>query len=190
MTRALAVLTSALLLVAMSAGVASAREVLLRDAVGDMWLQDQQGNVSEAPNSQVGDVRQTLFRHGQKNIVVRQRFVDLRRSGDYAQYVVRIESAKGIYRELRVEASSGSWAGKARVFNRRGDLVECSTTHDIDYAVNVVVMSLPRTCIGTPGTVRATASNYRSDVNHHFLMDNPHNTESSAQVWTRWLRVS
>jgi len=174
----------------MSAGVASAREVLLRDAVGDMWLQDQQGNVSEAPNSQVGDVRQALFRHGQKNIVVRQRFVDLRRSGDYAQYVVRIESAKGIYRELRVEASSGSWAGKARVFNRRGDLVECSTTHDIDYAANLVVMSLPRTCIGTPRTVRATASNYRSDVNHHFLMDNPHNTESSAQVWTRWLRVS
>jgi len=174
----------------MSAGVASAREVRLRDAVGDMWLQDQQGNVSEAPNSQVGDVRHALFRHSRKNIVVRQRFVDLRRSGDYAQYVVRIESAKGIYRELRVEASSGSWAGKARVFNRRGDLVECATSHDIDYVANVVVISLPRTCIGTPGTVRATASNYRSDVNHHFLMDNPHNTESSAQDWTRWFRVS
>ena len=190
MTRALAVLTAALLLVAMSAGVASAREVLLRDAVGDMWLQDQQGNVSEAPNSRGGDVRRALFRHGRKNVVVRQRFVDLRRSGEYAQYVIRIKSAKGIFRELLVEASTGSWAGKSRVFNRRGNRVECSATHNIDYALNVVVMKLPRTCIGTPRTVRVTASNYRSDVNRHFLMDNPHNTESSAQGWTRWLRVS
>ena len=190
MTRALAVLTAALLLVAVSSGAASAREVVLRDAAGDMWRQDRQGNVSEAPTSRAGDVRKALFRHGRKNLVVRQRFVDLRRSGDYAQYVIRIESARGIYRELRVEASSGSWAGKSRVFNRRGDLVECSTTHDIDYAVNAVVMTVSRSCLGTPRTVRATASNYRTDVNHLFLMDNPHNTESSAQDWTRWLRVS
>ena len=189
MARALALFTAALLLIGMSAGAASAREVMLRDAAGDMWRKDQ-GNISEAPNSQVGDVRRALFRHDQRNIVVRQRFVDLRRSGDYAQYVVRIESAAGTYREVRVEASPRSWAGKRRVFNRRGDLVECATTHRIDYATNVVVMTLPRTCIGTPRTVRATASNYRSDVNHHFLMDNPHNTDSSAQVWTRWLRVS
>jgi len=170
--------------------VASAREVLLRDPAGDMWRQDLQGTISEAPTSHVGDVRQAMFRHGQKNILIRQRFVDLSRAGDYAQYVVRIESAAGIYRELRVEASPGSWAGKSRVFNRRGELVECATTHRIDYATNVVVMALPRTCIGTPRMIRATASNYRTDLDHNFLMDNPHNTDSSAQVWTRWLRVS
>lgn len=190
MTRALALLTVALLLVATSAGAASAREVLLRDPAGDMWRRDLQGSISEAPNSHLGDVRRALFRHDQRKIVVRQRFVDLRRTGDYAQYAVRIESAAGTYREVRVEASRRSWAGRSRVFNRRGDRVECATTHDIDYAADVVVMTVPRTCIGTPGKVRATASNYRSDVNHHFLMDNPHNTGSSAQVWTRWLRVS
>lgn len=190
MTRALAVLTAGLLLLAMSAGAASAREVLLRDPAGDMWRRDLYGGTFEAPNSHVGDVRRALFRHDKRNIVVRQRFVDLRRTGDYAQYVVRIESASGTYREVRVEASQRSWAGKSRVFNGAGARVECKVTHDVDYAANVVVMSMARTCIGTPGAIRATASNYRSDANHHFLMDNPHNSNPSVQGWTRWLRVS
>lgn len=190
MARVIAVLTAALLLIAICTSTASARELVLLDPAGDMWRQDLAGNTPEPSTSEVGDVRKALFRHGQKNFVIKQRFVDLRRSGDYAQYMVRVESAVGTYREVHVEASPGSWAGKTRVLNRRGSRVECEATHDIDYDANVVVMTLPRTCIGTPRTVRATASNYRSDVNRNFLMDNPHNTESSAQVWTRWLSAS
>lgn len=190
-TRALAVLTAALLLVGATAGVAGAREVALRDPAGDMWRMDFAGDTEQAPDTRVGDVRRAVFRHGRSNIVIRQNYVDLRRVGEYTLYLARIQSGSKTYREVQVEAGPHSWRGAVKVFNRRGDRVSCDATHRIDYENNTLVMTVPRSCLRTPRMVRATASSSWAHRRRHvFLMDNPHNERSAANTWTGWLRSS
>jgi hypothetical protein len=189
-TRLLVVLATALLLVGVGGGVASAQRADLRDARGDVWRSDFSGHTEPAPQSRTGDVRRALFVHGSARIVIRQRFVDLRRIGDYALFTVRIQTGANLYRELRVEASRHGWRGTAKVFNRRGDRVGCDASHQIDYAKNVVVMSLPRSCLKFPKRIRATAGSYRANRKRAvFLMDNPHNGRATSTAWTRWLRT-
>lgn len=188
-TRALSVLTASLLLVGATAGAASAREVVLRDPAGDMWRMDFAGSTEKAPGSRVGDVRRALFRHGGANIVIRQKFVELRRIGDYALYTARIQSGSKRYREVEVQAGPHSWAGTLRVFDRRGNRVSCDAAHRIDYVHNTMEITVPRKCLRTPRTIRATAvSSWAQRRRQAFLLDNPHNERSAVRTWTRWLR--
>lgn len=188
-TRALAVLTAVLLLVGATAAAAAAGEVALRDGRGDMWRMDFNGNTEKAPQTRAGDVRRAVFRHGPENVVVRQRFVDVRRIGSYSLYTVRIQNGASVQREVRVEAGPHAWRGAATVFNRRGERLDCHVEHRIDYDGDVVVISVPRACLGTPKRVRAMADSSWADKRRHvFLMDNPHNARPAARTWTRWLR--
>lgn len=191
-THAAAVLTMALLLVGTTVGAANAREAVLSDRAGDMWRTGFEGNTEPAPNMRVGDVRRAAFRHGRANIVIRTRYVDLRRIGDYTLYEARIQNgSKARYREVQVEASPGSWRGTVKVFDLRGDRVSCEATHRIDYDKNILVMAVPRSCLGTPELVRATAgSSWTQREQQVFLLDNPHNERPGATTWTRWLRSS
>ena len=88
--RAVAVLTAALLVVGSTAGAAGAQEQVLRDPAGDMWAMDYAGNSTAAPQMRTGDVRRAAFRHRRSDVVVRQRFVDLRRVGRYTQHALRL----------------------------------------------------------------------------------------------------
>jgi hypothetical protein len=189
-TRLLAVLTTALLLVGVAGGSASAQEADLHDARGDMWRSDFSGYTEPAPRTRTGDVRRALVTHGHSKVVIRQRFVDLRRIGDYSLFTARIQTGAKLYRELQVEASRHGWRGTAKVFNRRGDRVACDAGHQIDYARNVVVMSVPRSCLNNPNRVRATAGNYWAHRQRGvFLMDNPHDERATSNAWTRWIRT-
>ncbi len=189
-TRLLAVLTTALLLVGVAGGVAEARSVAVSDARGDMWRTDFEGDIEKAPDTRTGDVRRAVFAHGRSNIVIHQRFVDLRHIGEYSLFTARIENGAKRYREVRVEAGPRGWQGTAKVFDRHGNRVGCRAGHRIDYVKNVMVMSVPRACLNTPNRVRVTARSYwaheQQDV---FLMDNPHNRRAAARTWTRWLRA-
>jgi hypothetical protein len=189
--RAVAVLTAVLLVVGVTAGAATADEQVLRDPAGDMWRTQFAGGTAEAPQMRLGDVRRAVFRHGRPDIVVRQRFTELRRAGRYAQYTVRLQSGSGQYREVVVSAAPRSWRGTVAVFNRR-DRVGCEATHRIDYAANTVVMTVPRSCLGDPERVRGAAANsWAHQRDDEFLSDNPHHTRAvvRARTWSRWLPV-
>jgi hypothetical protein len=192
--RVLAALTAAVLLLgvtAVSAGAAQAGEQVLHDARADMWQSDFSGGPArEAPGTAAGDVRRAVFLHGPRNVVIRQKYLDLRRVGQYALYSVRLQTGSNLYREVRVETRPGSWGGTARVFNGRGDRTPCATTHRIDYDTNLLVIALPRSCLGTPSLVRGTATGYWADQSRQvFLMDNPHSERANPGGWTRWLRA-
>lgn len=191
-TRAAAVLTTALLLVGATAGAAGAQVTVLNDPAGDMWRNDFEGNVEPAPDIRVGDVRRAAFRHGRANIVIRMRYVDLRRIGDYTLFATRIQNgSRTRYREVQVEAGPGSWRGALRVFDLRGDRVSCQATHRIDYETNILVITVPRSCLGTPQLVRATAgSSWARRDQQEFMLDNPHNVRPGASTWTHWVRSS
>jgi len=189
--RAVAVLTAALLVVGSTAGMAGAQEQVLRDPAGDMWAMDYAGNSTAAPQMRTGDVRRAAFRHRRSDVMVRQRFVDLRRVGRYTQHAVRLQTGSNLYREAVVVAGPGSWGGTVEVFNRRGR-VECDARHRIDYRRETVLIRVPRSCLGEPARVRASAdSTWAQSRRDEFLVDNPHHTRASVnrRTWTRWLGV-
>ena len=170
---------------------AEAQEQVLRDPAGDMWAMDYAGNSTAAPQMRTGDVRRAAFRHRRADVVVRQRFVDLRRVGRYTQHAVRLQTGSNLYREAVVVAGPGSWGGTVEVFNRRGR-VECDARHRIDYRRETVLIRVPRSCLGEPARVRASAdSTWAQSRRDEFLVDNPHHTRATVnrRTWTRWLRV-
>ena len=190
LARAVALLTSVLLMVAATTGAAAAAGVVLHDPRGDVWRADYVGAAEPAPSERVGDVRRAAFRHGRRNFVVRERFRDLRRVGAYWLFTVRIENGSHTYREVRVEAGRHARGGTVRVFDRGGEAVDCAARHRIDYERNVVRIVVPRSCLGSPARIRATASSYRADRERRALfMDNPHNRQARPAGWTRWLRA-
>lgn len=188
--RGLVVVAATLLMMAAGAGAASAREVVLHDPAGDVWRTSFSGDdVRPAPRTRVGDVRRASFSHGPRSIVVRQRFTELRRVGGYSLHVVRLENGSHISREVRVEAAPGSWRGTAKVFDRRGNRVTCRVRHALDYDRNILRVRVPRSCLGKPAMVRASASSYWADRRAQvFFSDNPHNERAETRTWTRWLR--
>lgn len=191
-THAVAVLTLVLLLVGSTVGSANADTTVLNDPAGDMWRTDFEGRTEPAPHRSVGDVRRAAFRHGKVNIVIRMGYVDLRRAGAYTLYGARLQNgSRTRYREVQVEAGPGAWQGTVKVFDLRGDRVPCKPTHRIDYDENTVVLAVPRSCLGTPAVVRASASSSWTHRGQQvFLLDNPHNERAGATSWTSWLRSS
>lgn len=170
----------------LAAGPATAQSSSLRDARGDMWRWEQVGRASPAPNSEVGDIRGAVFRHDLRRIVVRVRYVDLRRSGRYANYTLRLRTREHLYREVTLEASHGDWAGRTRVFRRHDQPVDdCRVRHHLDYGRETVRISVSRECLRLPRSVEASFTSYRSD-DGAFLGDNPHSDRAGGR-WTGWL---
>jgi len=182
-----AVVVSALALVLVASGAASALELTVRDSRHDVWRISPS---AVAPSVRNGDVLSTLFRHGSDDVVVTSRYVDLRRVGLYAHYTVRIETGAHSYREARIETTQDSWAGKVRVFNRRGRPVACRARHQISYRDNVVRLVVPRSCLNTPKYIQATAASYWANPDGDIYTDNPHSTQPSVRAWTRWIASS
>lgn len=181
----------ALLLVAAFAGPSAARDLDLRDSRQDVWRIDDSGAESVAPAVTNGDITRTRFRHHPRDIVVVTRFVDLRRVGRYTQHALRLQTGSNVFREVVVVAGPGSWGGTVEVFNRRGR-VDCEARHRIDYRRDTVLIRVPRSCLGDPTRVRASAaSTWAQSRRDEFLVDNPHHTRASVnrRTWTRWLRV-
>jgi hypothetical protein len=116
---------------------------------------------------------------------VLSRYVDLTRTGRYAQFTIRVQADAGTYREIQVETSRSDRGGTARVFARNGNRVACRVGHAISYRRDTVRMAIPRTCLRNPAYVRATAASYWAQ--RRVFTDNPHNREAEVAVWTRWL---
>ena len=182
--RSVAVVVTALALALVSTGAASAREVTVGDARHDVWRTNPK---AKAPSVRNGDVVRTQFLHGPRNVVVRSRYVDLRKVGRYAQFTVRIENGARRYREVMVETSRTSRNGSTRVFDRRGDRVACKVRHQISYSANTVRIEVPRSCLNRPTYVRGTAASYWANQDGDLYTDNPHNQRPTVRTWTRWI---
>jgi hypothetical protein len=172
------------------AAPASAAELTLKDARGDVWRHDEAGTASQAPNVRLGDVTRATIRHVRRHIVVTTRYVELARTGRYANYTIRLQDRQRHVREVVVEAGPRSWPGKARVFGGNGSIVRsCHVRHHIDYSANVVRVVVPRTCIGDGGAVRANLNDYRANANDDFFSDTPQNDRDHASAWTAWINA-
>ncbi len=185
------------LAVALIAVPAHADQLTVHDKAGDV----SEGRVGSSGGTVVqstiheGDVLRTTFRHGPSNVVVTSTFRALNRVGTYHAYFLRLQTGAKLYREVDVEAGPGLWAGKVTVTRRDGTRVRCGVTHRIDYSLDTLRVVVPRSCLGKPVYVRGTAANAwtRPDDQDpsqpdYTYLDNPHNTDDQANVWTRWIK--
>jgi hypothetical protein len=196
MRRILGTTMAAALIVSLGAP-AYAAEVTLRDKAGDVseGRVDSPGGYVYQSDVREGDVVRTTFRHGPRNIVVTSTFRALDGVGEYHGYYLRLQTARKLFREVDLEAGPGDWRGRTTVTRGDGKRISCGVTHLINYATNTVRVVVPRTCLGKPKVVRATAANAwtRPDTEDpsqadYVEIDNPHNSYTEANTWTRWLK--
>lgn len=97
-----------------------------------------------------GDIAHLTLQHRQHQIVIRTRFVQLNREGRYIEIFTQLRTNTGKVNSLALRARPNRWAGRTTFDRNDGKAVECNVTHHINYATNIAVVELPRTCVDNP----------------------------------------
>jgi hypothetical protein len=162
-TRPLLIAALAAGLVVAGSSAARAQSITDIDTAGDMvGTNDEHQDPHATPNQVRNDVLRTTMTHGARRISIRVKYAEMRRLDDgHGQFVQMVTNA-GIRRNLNISADSGHWAGSARISRGRdGGQVRCAIRHSIDYTANVIAVSFPRRCVGSPRWVKFRVVGFR-----------------------------
>ncbi len=69
-------------------------------------------------------------------------------------HFLRVVTNEGITRDVNVYAAPKHWRGEAEMTRPNGKTVPCDIRHSIDYDLDVVTVSFPRSCVSSPRWVR------------------------------------
>jgi hypothetical protein len=168
---------------------AAAQDATVRDPRGDMIrVEEGGGHPQPAPTATVGDVVRTTFRHTDRRVVVRTKLVALARTG--RRFTMWVDVQNGARRSwfVGVEATRRDRDGHTIFMTDRGNDLRCAVRHRLDYAGDVVRVSVPRRCLGAPRMVRfrLTTEHVRRSWSHAWL-DNGLAVPMDDRHWTRWL---
>lgn len=167
---------------------AAAQDVTVRDARGDMIRVNEGGsNPQPAPDATIGDVLWTTFRHSDRRVIVQTKLAALERVGRRFEVWADIQDGSRHKWSVGVEATPRDRGGHT-VLLGSGGRVRCAVGHRIDYAHDVVRMSVPRTCLGAPRAVRfrLVTEHVRRSWRYAWL-DNGIAVAQGDRHWTRWL---
>lgn len=166
----------ALALTPVGAGTAQAASRTFIDGAGDVWAAggpQAPAPASRAPAREQADILRTTFTHGHHRVVMRIRFVELKREGQHIHIFTKLRTNTGEVRTLFVNAAHHNhWRVVTRWETPAGRTVDCALSQTIDYATNVAVTRLPRTCLDNPRTVQATFQVFTGTPRRRFS-DNP-----------------
>lgn len=193
MIRSLALLLSSLLSLPLAAPSAQAvpaaiSRVVLTDGTADVWLigpgEDTWHAFGAKPEV---DLTGATVVHRRPEVRVSMRFVDLRRVRPQ-EFQVRIRTGE-VFRRAIVSTGPGNWAGTHRLLDRSEQVRTCPGLHHrLDYALDQVVLGVPRACLGTPQRVRAAIGAYYWRP-MSTLADDPSDDGPPGATYTRWLVV-
>lgn len=128
------------------------------DGPGDLWRIGI-SSATRAPDRSQGDILRTVFAHRQHQVVIRHRFAQLSREGRAILIFAQMRTNTGLVRGVSLFAgprrANNRWRGEATLERRGGANVACAVTHDINYATNIAVVRVPRTCLDNPRTIQA-----------------------------------
>ena len=180
---ALVVATLPLALVAAATADDRTTTVTVRDAVGDVWATPVGGDAFEpAPNQRAGDVLAMRVTHRARTVVVRLRFAELASTGS-ASYELDLRLPDRRV-SAQVATDRRSPMGRHALWAGSGERIRCSgMSHLVDEDRDVVVVRVPRTCLGAPAWVRVRNYDLRERAGTLFT-DNPHNREAHADRWS------
>jgi hypothetical protein len=149
-----AVVGAGVLGLTLSAGPAAAERVTVADRRGDVLKVEEGATSGEPAPGSTFDVWRSTFAHTPERVVARVRFDDLRPTGKRLRVWVNLRDGRGRTHHVGVEAVPGDRSGTAWLMGDRGRDLPCRVRHRIDYADDVVRVSLPRTCLGSPRVLR------------------------------------
>jgi hypothetical protein len=188
MTRRPVLIRAAVALAAVAAapflgiGAAQAQHITVTDSTGDVR---SFGDPSPDPTITNGDFEWVRYNHRLHRVVVHAKYVDLARpatSNSGLYFASRMRTNEQIYRVTATFADGSMPAGETVVASRRR-VVRCDTNHEIDYALNTIHVSIPRSCLSGPRWVRFTSVHLTFDRQDE-TYDHPHDDGAEPSAWT------
>ena len=184
MLRRLAILSAcAIVLALFSPSAAHAESRRLVHDRGDVWALEPDGQNTQVPERQQNDILRTVFARHDRSVVVRTKFAELDRVGEIWLMAIKLRSNTGLVRRAALWASPDPYTNRWRGDVIRGDgaPMPCAN-HRIDYAANVAEIRIPRSCLGGPRWVQASAAAGTIAPNGVFFADNPVNDGPSVRL--------
>jgi hypothetical protein len=167
--------------------------VELSDGTDDVWsiTDSEQDSYQPAGRVPTVDATKAVVAHRKFSLVVRVKFVDLRRV--HHQSVAALISTRDRFLIGLAVAGPGSRAGRDQLVDYELGKVRCpGMTHRYDYDADRVSMRIPRACLKRPRWVKVSVLNsLYKEVDGVFteLTDNPHNAKSSPGSTPRLRRA-
>ena len=187
LARLASVAACALTLTVAAATTAQAASRSFVDGPGDVWV----GN-TQVPDRDQGDILRTALSHAQHGVIVRTAFAELNREGHILVFT-RLRTNTGDVFDLQLTATPNHRRGQTLLTTPRRDNVACRTpiSHTIDYAANVAVVRVPRTCLGNPRTLQAKFGVATWNTARRVFTDNPinHGSTENLPPYTAPVRV-
>src|SRR4051812_4526949 len=158
-----ALLVGGAVLAALAAAMpAYADAVTTTDETADVWEAVYHSDTDTTDYVNAGsvlnmDVESVRVRHLANRIVVKATYVELRREGVIFGASSRLRFNDGPTVGFSLDTYN-RWGGESVLYESgSGDPIRCGGfDHSIDYATNVVEVSIPRTCVGNPRWVEAS----------------------------------
>jgi hypothetical protein len=156
-----ALTASAVVAALVPAGAASAQNVAVPDATGDVWRstfgEAETEPVTTAAGSPVNaDLVRTTIRHNDRRLSFKFDYADLRRAENRFLAMAQVRTNEGVKREIGVETvTREGWGGTAYFGSPRRELRCRGLRFDIDYSADTVSVSVPRSCLSGPRWVQA-----------------------------------
>lgn len=176
-----------------SAGAASADSLVVDDATSDVWedvydQETQTQNYVESGSVLNVDVASTDVRHTAKKILITFTYAELKSKQVHFMTRTRLRFDDGPKVVAGVNAMD-VWKGRAELAkDRSGEPISCDgLSRAIDYDLNTVELSIPRSCVGNPAWVELNSINngYEDvDGTSHYYIDNVLRTGHSYDGWT------
>ncbi len=187
--RSLALLGATLMSPLLVVPAAHADALTWEDGTGDMWRSnDEDGDAwTPAPGHRNGDVIKVKVAHRSRAILIRQSFVDLRRSGSHHLLVGRIRTDSGLRRAFDVRADRRDWDGELDFRRGNGRRDRCGATHTLDYFADSATVRIPRRCLDGPKWVQVKLAN--AHFGREVWADNPHGPgQAFFRTWSDEVR--
>ena len=165
--------------------------VVLRDGPGDVQRIVPPDTTSHPYGDfPPADVTRAVVDHRSGKVVIRMRFVDIKKAGRQLYW---LDIRTGDHHEYRATLVSRAGARQGhRTFEVDGVATKCrGFTREIDYAKDLVTMRIARSCLANPTWVRVQILNtleYKSGG--PLYIDNPHNHKAMGGPTARLYRAS
>lgn len=180
-----------------SAVAADAQNLTVRDARGDMvsLTESVDGATTQTPAPEVsnGDIVRSVFRHERRRISVRVKFADLERVDGLRMDVVQLVTNERLHRDVLVVAGPGMRRGDAQMSAPRRDVRCRGLRWRIDYDLNVVRVSFPRSCVSNPrwikvgmGSALVTELSNPDPTSGALYLDDAQRSGSVSEYRMRW----
>lgn len=148
--------------------------VTLFDARSDVYRARGPEHEAVVPGNHRADIARVRVRHNNRVVVVRTKFVRLRREG-LIQSVTRLRTSEETKRLVTLSAYKPYWRGRVEVRHGSNIIDPCASSRNIDYADDLMTVRIARSCLGEPRWVRANViALFRNPDRSSVLRDSAH----------------